>query len=139
MRLKWRQYSTTDKVTLGEGAEFLVGVEGACGAVAEKLRLDGELDHMGRGASLRDSVGKVIGDGAEQPGADNAVHPYPGRRSRCDVVGEDMAFQGVLDEDVEERLLPPPVEGGVDIEEEQDQRTDVLDRYSLLRRTEASC
>ena len=40
-------------------------------------------------------------------------------------------FQEVLAEDVEEGLLPAGVEGGVDVEEQWNQGTDVLDRYGL--------
>ena len=42
-----------------------------------------------------------------------------------------MAFQGVLAKDVEEGLLPVAVEGGVDVEDEGNQRADILDRHGL--------
>jgi len=46
-------------------------------------------------------------------------------------VGENMAFQRVLSEDVKEGFLPAGVEGGVDIQEQRDESPDVLDRDSL--------
>ena len=42
----------------------------------------------------------------------------------------------VLAEDVEEGLLPATVEGRVDVEDERDQRTDVLDRHGLRMEVE---
>jgi len=119
------------QVALGEGAELLISVEGTRGAVAKELGLNCKPDRTSRGATLGDGVGEVVGDGAEQPGADDAVHPHPGRRGRRNVVGEDMAFQGVLAKDVEEGLLPVAVEGGVDVEDERNQRADIMDRHGL--------
>jgi len=65
------------QVALGEGAELLVGIEGARGAVPKELGLDGEPDGASRGTTLGDDVGEVVGDGAEKPGADDTVHPNP--------------------------------------------------------------
>jgi len=113
------------EIALGKGAELLVGVESTGSAVPKELGLDGEPDRTSGGAAFGDSVGEIVGDGAEQPGADNTVHPHPRRRSRGDDVGENMAFQRVLAKDVEERLLAG-VEGGVDVEEQRDQSPDVL-------------
>lgn len=42
---------------------------------------------------LGDGVSEVVRDGAEVPGADHTVHPHPGRRSRPDVVRENVTFQ----------------------------------------------
>lgn len=80
---------------------------------------------------LKDSVGEVVGDGAKQPSADDTVHLNPGRRTGRYGVGEDMVLQRVLAEDVEEGLLPASVEGGVDVEEQQNQGADVLDQDRL--------
>jgi len=112
------------EIALGKGAELLIGVESTGSAVPKELGLDGEPDRTGGGAAFGDSVGEIVGDGAEQPGADDTVHPHP-RRSRGDDVRENMAFQRVLAKDVEERLLAG-VEGGVDVEEQRDQSPDVL-------------
>jgi len=119
------------EIALGKGPELLVGVESSGGTVPKELGLDGEPDRTSGGAALGDRVGEIVGDGAEQPGADDTIHPHPGRRSRGDGVGENIAFQRVLSEDVKEGLLPAGVEGGVDIQEQRDESPDVLDRDSL--------
>ena len=65
------------QIALSEGAELLVGVEGTGGAVPQELGLDGEPDHSSGGVALGDGVGEVVGDGAEEPGTNDAVHPHP--------------------------------------------------------------
>lgn len=55
-----------------EGAELLVGITGVGGTVREELGLDGKPGHMGGGAG----AGRVVGDGAEEPGVDNTVHAH---------------------------------------------------------------
>ena len=65
------------QIALSEGAELLVGVEGARGAVPKELGLDGEPDGASRGTTLGNNVGEVVGDGAEEPGTNDAVHPHP--------------------------------------------------------------
>lgn len=65
------------QVTMREGAELLVGVEGACGPVPKELALDGQPDGAGGGPALRDGVGEIVEDGAEKPGADDTIHPRP--------------------------------------------------------------
>ena len=119
------------QIALGEGAELLVGVEGACDSIPKELGVDGEPDGASRSPALTDDVGEVVGDGADQPGANDAIHPHPGLRGRRDGVGEDVRLQGVLAEDVEEGLLPASVEGGIDVEEQGNQSTDVLDQHRL--------
>ena len=64
------------QITLGEGAELLVGVESIGCAVPEKLGLNGEPDHSSTGVVLGDDVGEIVGDGAEEPGMDDTVHPH---------------------------------------------------------------
>jgi len=65
------------QIALSEGAELLVGVEGMGGAVPQELGLDGEPNHSSGGVALGDGVGEVVGDGAEEPGTNDAVHPHP--------------------------------------------------------------
>ena len=108
------------QIALGEGAELLVGVEGARDAIPKELGVDGEPDGASTSPALTDDVGEVVGDGADQPGANDAIHPHPGRRGGRDGIGEHVRLQGVLAEDVEEGLLPASVEGGIDIEEKGD-------------------
>jgi hypothetical protein len=62
------------KVALSEGAESLVGVEGARCAVPEKLGLDGEPQDTSRCTTLGDHIGEVVGDGVVDPRQNNGVH-----------------------------------------------------------------
>jgi len=65
------------EVALTEVAEVGVGVQGARRLIPEKLGLDGEPNVAGRGVTLGDGVGEVVGDGAEKPSPHDAVHPDP--------------------------------------------------------------
>jgi hypothetical protein len=65
------------KIAMSEGAEGLVGVEGARRAVPEKLGLDGKPQDVSRGATLGDRIGEVVGDGAVDPSQNNDVHANP--------------------------------------------------------------
>jgi hypothetical protein len=65
------------QIFLGEGTELLLGLESTRGAVPKELGFDGEPDHSGGGVALRDRVGEVVGDGAEEPGTNDAVQPHP--------------------------------------------------------------
>ena len=65
------------QIALSEGAELLVGVEGTGGALPQELGLDGEPNHSSGNVALGDGVGEVVGDGAEEPGTNDAVHPHP--------------------------------------------------------------
>ena len=53
------------QVALGEGAELLVGVEGARDAIPKELGVDGEPDGASTSPALTDDVGEVVGDCAE--------------------------------------------------------------------------
>ncbi|AQL02389.1 Nudix hydrolase 14 chloroplastic [Zea mays] len=78
------------EITLDEVAKHGVEVKGTCLAVADELVLERQPGLMRRDAMFPGDVLKVNVDGAENPGDDNAVHPFPGwivgRRS----VEEDM-------------------------------------------------
>ena len=65
------------QIALSEDAELLVGVEGTGDAVPQELGLDCEPDHSSGGVTLGDGVGEVVGDGAEEPGTNDAIHPHP--------------------------------------------------------------
>lgn len=71
---------------------------------------------MGGGATLGDDVSEIIGDGAEEPGADDTVHAHPIRGVGHDIIRGDMALQQELPGSKKERLAPPGVEGGRDVE-----------------------
>lgn len=67
------------KIALSEGAEGLVGIEGAHRAVLEKLGLDGEPQDASSGGTLGDRIGEVVDDGAVDPSQNNDVHANPVR------------------------------------------------------------
>ncbi|XP_039847700.1 uncharacterized protein LOC120707005 [Panicum virgatum] len=119
------------EVALRESAEVGVGVEGARRLVAKELRFDGEPHPSGGGVALGDGVGKVVGDCAEKPSPDDAIHAYPVGGGGDGGVGEDMAVQGVLSNREEERLAPAGVEGGRHVVEERDKGANVLHRDGL--------
>ncbi|XP_062229134.1 uncharacterized protein LOC133926962 [Phragmites australis] len=114
------------EISLLEGSKLLVGVEGAGGTIPEKLGLDGEPGDTGSGTALGDGVGEIVGDGAEEPGVDDSIHAHLVQGGGRDVVGEDVALQGELPDGEEERLAPPGVEGGGDVEEQRHEGADVL-------------
>jgi len=114
----------------------LISIQSTRGSIPKELRLDREPDSTGGGTTLGDDVGEVVGNGTEEPGADDAIHPYLGRRPRGDDVGEDMGLQRVLAEDVEEGRLPASIEGRGDVKEQRYQSADVLDRNCLSMEVE---
>jgi hypothetical protein len=124
------------QVPLREDAELLISVQGTRCPIAKELGLDREPDGTSRGPTLGNDVSEFIGDGTKKPGADDAVHPDPGRGRRIDGVGEDMGFQRVLAEDVEEGRLPASEEGRGDVEKQRDQSADVLDSNCLSMEVE---
>jgi hypothetical protein len=119
------------EVTLTEGAEVSVGVQGACGLVPKELRLDGEPDVTSKGTMLGDGVGEVADDGAEEPCAHHAIHPHPVGGGWDDDIQQNVALQGVAPEGEEEGLTPPGVEGRRAVEAERNQEADVLDGDGL--------
>jgi hypothetical protein len=102
------------KITLGERAELLVYIEGTRRTILEELRFDGEPQNTGSGTTLRHRINEVVGDGAEDQGADDGVHPHPVWWG--DVVGEDTMLQRKLGEGEEERLTPSGAKVGVGVE-----------------------
>jgi hypothetical protein len=119
------------EVTLTEGAEVGVGVQGAHGLVPEELRLDGEPDVASRGTMLGDGVGEVVDDGAKEPCVHHAIHPHPVGGGWDSDIRQNVALQGVAPEGEEEGLAPPGVEGRRAIKAERNQEADVLDGDDL--------
>src|SRR6185312_5769206 len=120
------------EVSLHEGAEGGVELEGAVLGVAEELALE---RHPGlpRGAAVDpDEVLKIQGDGPEDPGHGDAVEAQPRHVPRLDrQVNEDVVVEGVA-ADGEQDLVPPAaVGGGRGVEEDGDQSPDVLDAGRL--------
>jgi len=65
------------KVALDEDSESGVEVESTSLAVAEELVLNGKPGLASGATALADDVLQLDGDGAEDPGEDNTVHPAP--------------------------------------------------------------
>jgi hypothetical protein len=83
-------------VASAEGAELSVEVEGACFLVAEEICFNSEPSGARRGAAHHDGFDKVEGDGAEDPGAHDEIHPNPIRRLGEVSVGENVILDRVL-------------------------------------------
>jgi hypothetical protein len=114
------------ELTLTEGPKVSVGVQGARRLVPKELGFDGKPDVAGGGAMLGDSVGEVVGDGAEEPSPHDVVHPDPlGGVGKGDV-RQNMALQGIPPEGEEEGFAPPSVEGGSAVEAKRDEQPDGL-------------
>ena len=68
---------------MNKGTELGVEEERTRLAVVEELQLHGAPDVVGGGVLARDRLSEVIGDGAEDPRLDDAIHALPigvGRR-----------------------------------------------------------
>jgi hypothetical protein len=114
------------EVTLAEGPEVSVGVQGVRGLIPKKLGLDSEPDVAGGGVVLGDGVSKVIGDGAERPSPHDTVHADPVGGGRDGDVRDDMALQEVPPKGEKEGFTPLGVEGGRPVKAERDEQADVL-------------
>jgi hypothetical protein len=68
------------EITLYEVAKLRLELDRPCLLIAQELGFDGEPDVPGSGALGGDDLGEVVGEGVEDPGLDNAVHPIPVRR-----------------------------------------------------------
>jgi len=82
-------------------------------------------------AAMPDNVVEIVGEGAVEPGADDAVHAFPVWRVQGTIVLKNMALKGVLAQGEQELLAPPSEAAGGDVENDADKMTDVLDGYSL--------
>ena len=100
-------------------------------AISEELRFDGDPGKTGGGAMRGDSVGKVVGDCAEDPGLDDAIHARPVRIGGDRLVEEDVLLKGELPNGEEELVALAGVVAGGDVEDDGDQTPDVLDSHSL--------
>ena len=111
--------------------ELGVEVQDPCLPVAEKLGLEGKPGGTGSGVALHGGVGKVVGDCAEDPGLDDAIHARPVRIGGDRLVEEDVLLKGELPNGEEELVAPAGVVAGGDVEDDGDQTPDVLDSHSL--------
>jgi len=97
---------------LGEGAKLSIEKHGAGLTVVEELLFNAEPCCPGGDAvALVDDVQKVGGDGVEEPGDDNTVHPGPCRVVEARDVTEDVVLQLESAEDEEDVAAPLAVVG----------------------------
>jgi hypothetical protein len=68
------------EITLYEVAKLHLELDRTCLSIAQELGFDGEPGIPGSGTLGGDDLGEVIGEGVEDPGLDNVVHPIPVRR-----------------------------------------------------------
>src|SRR6266540_7374738 len=78
------------KVTLDEDSESGVEVESTSLAVAKELVLNGKPGLASGATALADDVLQLDGDGSEDLGEDNTVHPVPRGHRQVPDVGEDV-------------------------------------------------
>jgi hypothetical protein len=95
------------EVALTEVVKLRVEEEASGFLVPEKLGFDGEPGDAGRGIAGEKGVGKLGGDGADDPRLDDAIHPHPIWREECIVIAEDVTFQRELADDEQEGVAPP--------------------------------
>jgi hypothetical protein len=126
------------EVALDEVAKPRLQLNGAGLPIAEELRLDDEPGVPGSGALGGDDLAKIIGEGGDDLGLDDAVHPGPIRRDWDWRIVTDMALKRELAED-ELKLITPTVEvTGIDVEDGGDVVPDVADGHGLRVELEQS-
>ena len=114
------------EVALDEVPKARLQVDGASLPVAEELRLDGKPSMACGGALGRDDLRQVVGEGGDDPGLDDAVHPIPGRRDRDWRFRVDMIPKGELAKDEQELITPAVEVAGVDVKDRGDVIADVV-------------
>ena len=98
--------------TLGEGAKLIIKKHGAGLTVVEELLFNAEPCCSGGDAvALVDDIRKVRGDGVEEPGDDNIVHPGPCQVVEARGVAEDVVLQLESAKDEEDIAAPLAVVG----------------------------
>jgi len=80
---------------------------------------------------MPDDVMEIVGEGAVEPGADDAVHALPVRRVQGTVVLKNVVLKRVLAQGEQELLAPPSEAAGGDVEDDVDKMADVLDGHCL--------
>jgi hypothetical protein len=114
---------------LYEVVKLRLELDRPCLPIAQELGFDGKPGVPCSGALGGDDFGEVIGEGVENPGLDDAVHPIPVRREGRG--GEDVCLEGEFAED-QQKLIAPSVEVvGVDVEDDVDEAPDVVDGNGL--------
>jgi hypothetical protein len=114
------------QVPLTEVAELGVEMEGASLLIPEELILEGKPNGASRGIPREHRLRQVVGDGAGDPGLDDAVHAAPIRKIGRRGVLEDVIIRGVLADD-EELTAPTLVVVIGEVEDDVDEVVNVLD------------
>jgi hypothetical protein len=117
------------EITLYEVAKLRLELDRPCLPIAQELGFDVESGVPGSGALGGDDFGEVVGEGVENPGLDNAVHPIPVRQGGRG--GEDVRLEGEFAEDQQELLAPAVEVVGVNVEDDVDEASDVVDGDGL--------
>jgi hypothetical protein len=117
------------EITLYEVAKLRLELDRPCLPIAQELGFDGEPGVPGSGALGGDDFGEVVGEGIENLGLDNAVHPIPVRRGGRG--GKDVRLEGEFAEDQQELATPAAEVVGVNVEDDVDEATDVVDSDGL--------
>jgi hypothetical protein len=117
------------EITLYEVAELRLELDRPCLSIAQELGFNGELGVPGSGALGGDNFGEVVSEGVENPGLDNAVHPILVRRGGRG--GEDVRMEGEFAEDQQELIAPAVEVVGVNVEDDVDEASDVVDGDGL--------
>ena len=99
--------------------------------VAKELGFDGNPGGASGGVPRGDGAGEVVGDRAEDPGFDDAIHARPIRIGGNWFVEEDVFLEGEFPNGKKELVAPTSVAAGGDVKDDGDQTPDVLHRHSL--------
>jgi hypothetical protein len=115
---------------LYEVAKLRLELDRPCLLIAQELGFGGEPGILGSGALGGDDFGEVVGEGVENLGLDNAVHPIPVRRGGRG--GKDVRLEREFAEDQQELTAPAVEVVGVNVEEDDvDEAPDVVDGDGL--------
>jgi hypothetical protein len=117
------------EIILYEVVKLHLELDRPCLPIAQELGFDGEPGVPSSGALGGDDFGEVVGEGVENPGLDNAVHPIPVRRGGWG--GKDVRLEGEFAEDQQELSAPAIEVVGVNVEDDVDEAPDVVDGDGL--------
>lgn len=118
------------EIPLHEGLKDDVEVKGTCLNVAEEL-LNGNPSLASNATTLTDNVLQLDGDGPENPGEDNAIHPTSGGDSEGHHVCENVVVDSIALQGEEDKVAPTDIAGGSQVKENGNQGLDVLDTHRL--------
>jgi hypothetical protein len=120
------------EIPLDEGPEARVEAESTGLSIAQKLTLECQPRLASRSGGANEVV-EVDRDRAEDPGKHDAVQTQPrrsldqGRR-----LVEDVVVEGVAAKSEDHQIPPPSVRGRLGVENDRDEKPDVLDTAGLV-------